>query len=512
MTKRGADAAQAPTAGSASDANEPSANEPSARANEPSARANERDEPDAAEGSAAAAGAAENQTPTSGEDATSATAADDAGTSATEQGAASTATPASDDAAAADPQSANQNGTPQANALRASAPFTGPLAGAAMGGGAPSVQHAHHAQAAGQATPVERPHGHAAPRDATGAHAVAGAGEGAQPAGHATGSGNAGAEGDQMGQDARQRATAGVPLAAGNAESEAHQSGAPASDATAQPSTGAGSSAQPSVGDPLAALAERLANAVSSVDERPAADDATRVMTLASQDAGQREGAVTPLPSLGVAAPRGADMVTLSGQSALPSPQSNGEEAESAAPKLVARGLAALASQKGGSMQMRLDPPSLGDLRIQMTVVNGAVSAELRPSSAQAHALLAADLASLRQALEAQGLSVERLSVQAPTHQGQGGSAQTGHGLTRGEHTSAGQAAAQQAQPGQQSSSNGQQESGSDRQQRSGGNHDAGHGQSRGRSDSGQRDERDPGSRSRRRASFASVFALRDMT
>jgi flagellar hook-length control protein FliK len=282
-------------------------------------------------------------------------------------------------------------------------------------------------------------------------------------------------------------------------------------------STGqAQASASLTVGEALAAIAERIESSSDSASqpavERAASGDAAKTGAISQPDAAAREALPAMPTSVTVGAARGADVVTLGAETGRPNPQASADDAEGKTPKLVARGLAALASQKGGSMQIRLDPPSLGDLRIQMTVINGAVSAELRPSSAQAHTLLAADLASLRQALEAQGLSVDRLSVQSPAQPGNGPSS-LGQGIGRGEQAHAGHAAAQAGQQaGGHTGGNGQQDGQGDRQQRSGTGHDAGQGQSRGRSDSGGRDDRDTGSRSRRRASFASVFSLRDMS
>jgi hypothetical protein len=145
-----------------------------------------------------------------------------------------------------------------------------------------------------------------------------------------------------------------------------------------------------------------------------------------------------------------------------------------------------------------------------MTVVNGRVSAELTTSNPQAHALLSADLTALRQALEAQGLSVDRLAIQ----NGPNGGASSAHQQTNTGRPDLQQGTAASAAPSQSSSHSQQQsqqqgthsDQGSQergQQQR----HDAGHGQSRGRSsEDGQRDG-NAGNRSRRRASFANVFA-----
>jgi len=77
----------------------------------------------------------------------------------------------------------------------------------------------------------------------------------------------------------------------------------------------------------------------------------------------------------------------------------------------VIRGLSAMIHQRGGVMNMRLDPPELGELRVQMTLARGVVSAEFHASNAQAQGLLEKNLTALRSTLESQGLTVERLTV-----------------------------------------------------------------------------------------------------
>ena len=78
----------------------------------------------------------------------------------------------------------------------------------------------------------------------------------------------------------------------------------------------------------------------------------------------------------------------------------------------VFRGLSAMVNQRGGAMTMRLQPPSLGELRVQMTIARGVVNAVFQPATPEAAALLDRSLGSLRASLESHGLTVERLTVQ----------------------------------------------------------------------------------------------------
>jgi flagellar hook-length control protein FliK len=73
----------------------------------------------------------------------------------------------------------------------------------------------------------------------------------------------------------------------------------------------------------------------------------------------------------------------------------------------------ALASQRGGSLTMRLDPPGLGQVVIRMTVSDGVVQAELHASNSAGRVVMERGLETLRASLESRGLTVERLSVQA---------------------------------------------------------------------------------------------------
>jgi flagellar hook-length control protein FliK len=81
--------------------------------------------------------------------------------------------------------------------------------------------------------------------------------------------------------------------------------------------------------------------------------------------------------------------------------------------QLTARGMTALASQRGGSLNIRLNPNSLGEVAIRMTVVEGVVRADLIASSAAARSMLEGGLDVLRGSMESKGLTVDRLVVQA---------------------------------------------------------------------------------------------------
>ncbi len=149
---------------------------------------------------------------------------------------------------------------------------------------------------------------------------------------------------------------------------------------------------------------------------------------------------------------------------------------------LVARGLGASLAQRGGTLTLRLLPESLGSMRIQMEILQGAVKVEMEVGNAEAHRLLSQSLEGLRASLEARGLAVEKLGVSlTPSHASvlaaASGSAQGGAGGQGGNPS-----------PGTGDTGAPRQDAGS-----AFGNHDAGDGRSRSWLGGDQRDNHRPG-------------------
>jgi flagellar hook-length control protein FliK len=66
----------------------------------------------------------------------------------------------------------------------------------------------------------------------------------------------------------------------------------------------------------------------------------------------------------------------------------------------------------GGAMQIRLDPPELGALKVMVEMRDGVMNATFETSNENATQLLSHSLNQLKHVLEGQGISVERLQVQ----------------------------------------------------------------------------------------------------
>lgn len=166
---------------------------------------------------------------------------------------------------------------------------------------------------------------------------------------------------------------------------------------------------------------------------------------------------------------------------------------------VTARALGAIARQRGGTLSMRLDPPSLGDLRVTMTVDRGSVAADIVVSTRAAHELLSGGLSTLREALERQGLVVERLTIhaqlarsEAQSNGSHGPSGASSHAPSHVDRPDA----RSDARSDERSNAHADQRRGEQRQ-------DAGGGASRGRDNAHeQARERAPAGRSARHASF----------
>jgi len=78
----------------------------------------------------------------------------------------------------------------------------------------------------------------------------------------------------------------------------------------------------------------------------------------------------------------------------------------------IARGLQNAVQQKGGAVTLRLTPPEMGTVRIQLQIHNGTVNAQFHAETESTRSLLNQQISQLRTSLEHQGLSVDRLSVQ----------------------------------------------------------------------------------------------------
>jgi flagellar hook-length control protein FliK len=87
-----------------------------------------------------------------------------------------------------------------------------------------------------------------------------------------------------------------------------------------------------------------------------------------------------------------------------------------------------IAHRDGREMQVRLSPPELGALQIEISLKDGVISARLETQTAAAQQLLSDNLQQLKESLSQQGLSVDRLDVFVGQQHSGGNLAQNGEG------------------------------------------------------------------------------------
>ena len=77
----------------------------------------------------------------------------------------------------------------------------------------------------------------------------------------------------------------------------------------------------------------------------------------------------------------------------------------------TAKALAAAVKREGGTVVMRLNPENLGLLKVRVETNAGSVNARVEASESSARQLLVDDVESLRSALEAHGVCVEKIEI-----------------------------------------------------------------------------------------------------
>ncbi len=88
----------------------------------------------------------------------------------------------------------------------------------------------------------------------------------------------------------------------------------------------------------------------------------------------------------------------------------------------MVRGALAMTRSTGGAMTIRLEPESLGSLRIQMQMNHGRVAVQFHAETAQARGLLNQHVETLRTAMESHGLKLENVQIHTLAKPGSSGS------------------------------------------------------------------------------------------
>ena len=148
-----------------------------------------------------------------------------------------------------------------------------------------------------------------------------------------------------------------------------------------------------------------------------AATNATAQVT-SSANAGGNASGVAAVGQASGAASKGSSPTVLPGQSSSPArPGESGKQTSVIRhePRTfeaqLQRGLAQVLRQKGGTLNLKLDPVDLGTVKVSLTMSQGRVEGSIEASSEQARGLLHDHLDTLKSSLEQRGITVDRLDV-----------------------------------------------------------------------------------------------------
>ncbi len=163
---------------------------------------------------------------------------------------------------------------------------------------------------------------------------------------------------------------------------------------------------------PAAPTTSAGADASSNTAPRPvaAAEAAASYATTQMPSAGPEE-ASTPAPGPTPSATITPSATPATTMSTADAALLDGPDGQQVTDRVV-RGLQGAVNQRGGTVTIRLTPPELGALRIRVHLDGGVVRASFETAHQQVGQLLQQQMATLRQALEGRGLTVENLQVQ----------------------------------------------------------------------------------------------------
>lgn len=155
-------------------------------------------------------------------------------------------------------------------------------------------------------------------------------------------------------------------------------------------------------------------NTPTSSAQPVAGSAAANVTTAPTVD--HATAAIPTGPTTAPTQPAGANPQGAAALPESPAADQQSQQADQLNAARLARGLQNALQQRGGAVTLRLTPPEMGTVRIHMQMHGTTVTAQFHAESESARTMLSTQLAQLRHALEGQGLSVDRLSVQTMQH------------------------------------------------------------------------------------------------
>lgn len=211
----------------------------------------------------------------------------------------------------------------------------------------------------------------------------------------------------------------------------------PAADAKDQPENAATDDSESGKRPvPTAAELETAPSPSNSGQELPAnaekaSPDAIAVKALSALDHETKmEAASAPQPAVRTTAATPAVPPS-------PAPQPRLQQFAETNHDQIVTSLRTQALAKGGAMEIRLDPPELGALQVSVKMSDGVITASFQTSNDEATRLLSHSLGQLKHALEASGVTVDKLQVQQAPKNDHDGNASDGRNSQHQEDASA---------------------------------------------------------------------------
>ena len=241
------------------------------------------------------------------------------------------------------------------------------------------------------------------------------------PNAQSSAAGEQAAQGDQL-QALAAALSAAQPVAAANVNpgDVAQQGRQPAAEQQGQQSTAAHAPAASTQSVEIVPLVpadeSQTSDSGQTFSQQSTSGGQSSAVTLqAAQSAPQFDVATTNAPlsataNVGAAQPDPQAAPPQAANLPAPPPSLGGEDQANVA--RVVRGLVNAVNQNGGSVTLRLQPPELGFVRVQLEINDGSVRAAFQAEQPAVRTLLSQQMSQLRQALQSHGLQVDRLDVQ----------------------------------------------------------------------------------------------------
>ncbi|MEQ8769929.1 MAG: flagellar hook-length control protein FliK [Phycisphaerales bacterium] len=213
--------------------------------------------------------------------------------------------------------------------------------------------------------------------------------------------------GESVGKDAKPaRADSGSTTPAGtNSPAAAEAKPAPTNTAPAgQPA--------PATPDAAGVSTQSVAASSNTAAAKPATGQAPAVAGVSASVAAtaQQARATSTVAVRGAEGGKQPGVQTKATFRETPTNQRGGAERPALA--TLQRGLASVLKAGGGTVTLKLTPEALGQVKVELNLKNGVANAKFEAATESARRLLTENMSTLREALEAKGVRVERMSVE----------------------------------------------------------------------------------------------------